>query len=169
MEPMSIPREHRLRKHAEFELVYRCGRRHFSPVLTAFYLLREVPENIEGAGSASDRRAEQACGTRIGITVGRVLGKATVRNRIKRRMRAAVTQNLSRVTRPIDVVINPKKAVLEAEFQSLCAEIARAFDVIEQKAMPAATKQIEGGERKSDKDQPALRRDKPSRLAARKT
>lgn len=158
---MSIPREHRLRKHAEFELVYRCGRRHFSPVLTAFYLLREIP--------ASNRSAEQACGTRIGITVGRVLGKATVRNRIKRRIRAAVTQNLARVTRPIDVVINPKKAVLETEFQTLCAEIARAFDVIDQKATPAAAKQIDGGERKSGKGQPALRRDKPSRLAARKT
>jgi ribonuclease P protein component len=169
MEPMSIPREHRLRKHAEFELVYRCGRRHFSPVLTAFYLLREDLENVEGAASPSNSKAEHAYGSRVGITVGRVLGKSTVRNRIKRRMRAAVTQNLARVTRPIDVVINPKKTVLETEFQVLCAEIARAFDVIEQKAVPAAAKQIDGGERKSEKDQPALRRDKPSRLAARKT
>jgi uncharacterized protein YqgV (UPF0045/DUF77 family) len=84
-------------------------------------------------------------------------------------MRAAVTQNLARVTRPIDVVINPKKTVLETEFQVLCAEIARAFDVIEQKAVPAAAKQIDRGERKSEKDQPALRRHKPSRLAARRT
>jgi ribonuclease P protein component len=43
---MSIPREHRLRKHGEFELVYRSGRRHFSPILTAFYLLR--PQEQEG-------------------------------------------------------------------------------------------------------------------------
>jgi ribonuclease P protein component len=135
---MSIPRDHRLRKHAEFELVYRCGRRHFSPVLTAFYVLRNVelpPTRISEPGTSADRKLGE--GARVGITVGRVLGKATVRNRIKRRVRAAVTQNVNRLTRPVDVVINPKKVVLEAEFQQLCSEIARAFDVIEQKAAPA--------------------------------
>ena len=70
----------------------------------------------------------------MGITVGRALGKATVRNRIKRRVRAAVTQNLGRIKRAVDVVINPKKVVEEIGFQELCSEIAQAFDVIEQKA-----------------------------------
>jgi ribonuclease P protein component len=117
---MSIPREHRLRKHAEFEQVYRCGRRHFSQILTAFYLLR-AGENAAGQGP------------RVGITVGRALGKATTRNRIKRRMRAAVTENLNRLTRDVDVVINPKKATFDVEFAQLLGEVARAFDVIQQK------------------------------------
>ena len=117
---MSIPREHRLRKHAEFEQVYRCGRRHFSQILTAFYLLR-TGESASGQGP------------RVGITVGRALGKATERNRIKRRMRAAVTENLERVTRDVDVVINPKKTTLDIEFAQLLAEVGRAFEVIQQK------------------------------------
>ncbi len=119
---MSISREHRLRKHAEFELVYRSGRRHFSQVLTAFYLLREG-ENAAGQGP------------RVGITVGKALGKATVRNRIKRRVRAAVAGNLERLTRDVDVVINPKKVTLEIEFSQLSNEVARAFEVIQQKAI----------------------------------
>ena len=118
---MSILREHRLRKHAEFEQVYRCGRRHFSPILTAFYLLR-AEESAAGQGP------------RVGITVGRSLGKATGRNRIKRRVRAAVTENLNRLTRDVDVVINPKKATFDIEFAQLLSEIARAFDVIQHKA-----------------------------------
>ena len=126
---MSIPREHRLRKHAEFELVYKSGRRHFSPILTAFYLLRQDQESESGSVGRSEE-------PRIGITVGRALGKATVRNRIKRRVRAAVTQNLERIKRPVDVVINPKKAVQEIDFQQLCAEVARAFDTIQEKAAP---------------------------------
>ena len=133
---MSIPREHRLRKHAEFELVYRNGRRHFSPVLTAFYLLREASGETAGATADISAKAQLTCGSRVGITVGRALGKSTVRNRIKRRVRAAVTQNLTRITRPVDVVINPKKVVLEIEFQDLCSEVSRAFTVIEAKAVP---------------------------------
>jgi len=154
---MSIPRDHRLRKHAEFELVYQCGRRHFSPVLTAFYVLRNVelpPAKISEPGTGANRKLGE--GARVGITVGRALGKATVRNRIKRRVRSAVTQNLSRLIRPVDVVINPKKVVLEVEFQQICSEIARAFDVIEQKAAPAS---------EQDKQHSAERR----RLAAKKT
>lgn len=156
---MSIPHDHRLRKHAEFELVYQCGRRHFSQVLTAFYVLRNVelpPARISEPDAGANRRVGE--GARVGITVGRALGKATVRNRIKRRVRAAVTQNLSRLTRPVDVVINPKKVVLEAEFQQLCSELARAFDVIEQKAAPA-----------SEQDTQQQQRTERRRLAAKKT
>jgi ribonuclease P protein component len=129
---MAIPRERRLRKHADFELVYRHGRRHFSPLLTAFYLLRS-----SGDGAQETKRRihpEQVQGSRIGITVGRALGTATARNRIKRRVRAAAKENMGKITRPVDVVINPKKVVLEAEFRALCSEVARAFDVAEQKA-----------------------------------
>ena len=165
---MSIPREHRLRKHAEFELVYRNGRRHFSPVLTAFYLLRESTKNIAEGAPGAGRTAETVLGSRVGITVGRMLGKSTARNRIKRKVRAAVTQNLARITRPIDVVINPKKVVQETDFQTLCSEIARAFDVIEQKAVLGDTKQNSRGSRNPEsqhKDSDS----KSRRLAARET
>jgi len=130
---MSIPREFRLRKHAEFELVYQCGRRHFSPVLTAFYLLRD---DDSGRGDEIGARSEAGKAARVGITVGRALGKATARNRIKRRVRAAVAENLARIKRPVDVVINPKKVVQDVDFRELCSEVARAFEAIELKAMP---------------------------------
>ena len=125
---MSIPRQHRLRKHSEFELVYRDGRRHFSPLLTAFYLLRE-----EAAGASAEDQLEGK--PQVGITVGRALGKATVRNRIKRRVRAAVTQHLGLLSRAVHVVINPKKVVLKVDYQQLSTEIARAFGVIQDKAV----------------------------------
>ncbi|MBV9073717.1 MAG: ribonuclease P protein component [Acidobacteria bacterium] len=129
---MAIPREHRLRKHAEFEVVYRQGRRHFSPLLTAFYLVRAPAE------AAGKTASETEAGSRIGITVGRALGKATARNRIKRRVREAVGHNLGKITRAVDIVINPKKIVLDAEFAQLTSEVARAFEAIEQKAVSAA-------------------------------
>jgi ribonuclease P protein component len=76
-------------------------------------------------------------GARVGLTVGRVLGGAVVRNRIKRRMRDAVRQNLGVLNSALverkllaEVVINPKKAALKAETSILMAEVAKAFEVI---------------------------------------
>ena len=70
-------------------------------------------------------------GPRVGLTAGRVLGKAVERNRIKRRMREAVRRNLGLLTRDVDVVLHPRRTVLTADFTSLQGEVSRIFAVIE--------------------------------------
>lgn len=99
----------RLPRHADFDRVYRTGRRHFAGHMTVFYLGRE--EN----------------GPRVGLTVGRALGGAVERNRIKRRLREAVRLHLKELGAAVDVVINPKKSALQAEFAQLEGEVAQAF------------------------------------------
>ena len=113
-----FPKSARLLKHADFEAVYKRGMRHFSPNFTVFFLFR--PSN----GGAP----------RIGLTVGKALGGAVVRNRMKRRMREAVRQHLANLHGAVDVVFNPKKSVLVAEFAQLQSEVAKAFDVVNRKA-----------------------------------
>jgi len=120
---MALPRDHRLRKHSDFELVYASGKRHFSSLLTAFYLPRAEKPATAAADSAMR-------GARVGFTVGRQMGKAVARNRMKRRLREAVAKNLHLLEIPVDVVINPKKSAKEVDFQFLCAEVERAFRVI---------------------------------------
>jgi ribonuclease P protein component len=72
-------------------------------------------------------------GARIGFTVPRALGDAVKRNRIRRRTREAVRQHYIRLAgEAVDVVINPRKSVLGADFTLLSQEIARAFAVIGQ-------------------------------------
>jgi ribonuclease P protein component len=114
-EGATFPKAARLLKHADFERVYKQGRRHFSSHMTVFYL-----RQTEGTA-------------RTGFTVGRVLGGAVQRNRIKRRMRNAVRQRRSILTGPVDVVINPKKSVLKVEFPILLEEVTRAFELIARK------------------------------------
>jgi ribonuclease P protein component len=115
-------------RHADFERVYKLGRRHFSASMTVFYWQR-------GDAGVESRAVP---GLRIGFTVGRALGGAVQRNRMKRRLREAV-----RMTRPMagtnaDVVINPKKSVLTVEFTEVVNEVRKAFVVIEQKSKVSA-------------------------------
>jgi ribonuclease P protein component len=74
---------------------------------------------------------QQVLGPRVGLTAGRVLGKAVERNRIKRRMREAVRLSLELLTRDVDVVLHPRRSVLTAEFARLQEEVAKVFIVIE--------------------------------------
>jgi ribonuclease P protein component len=135
----TFPRSARLLRHADFERVYKLGRRHFSASMTVFYWERaEAGEaGIKSAAAkstaSSPAKSAIAPGLRIGFTVSRALGGAVVRNRMKRRLREAV-----RMTRPAagpnaDVVINPKKSLLTVEFAAVVNEVSRAFVVIEQK------------------------------------
>jgi ribonuclease P protein component len=114
--PAGFPRAARLLRHADFERVYKQGRRHFATHMTVFYL-----------------RGGEAQGLRVGFTVGRGLGGAVERNRMKRRLREAVRQYRRSVNAAADVVINPKKSLLRAEFTELLQEVERAFRTIQQK------------------------------------
>jgi len=112
-----FPKQRRLLKHADFERVYKQGRRHFASHMTVFYLRREAEP-----GSSN---------LRIGFTVGKVLGDAVQRNRMKRRLREAV--RLTGFTPGIsaDVVINPKRSLLTVDFRTLQTEMAKAFQAVE--------------------------------------
>jgi ribonuclease P protein component len=134
-----FPRALRLLRHADFERVYKQGRRHFSASMTVFYLQRQqLPQQeTQSAG------AKAATGLRVGFTVGRALGGAVDRNRMKRRLREAV-----RLSRPptgvnADVVINPKKVLLATDFAKIQTEVARALEVIEQKLEQKSEQKLE--------------------------
>ena len=112
---VKFPRTARLLRHADFRRVYETGRRHFSANLTAFYVASET-------------------GPRIGFTVSRALGGAVDRNRMKRRLREATREAWDGFSPAVDVVVNPKKTVLTAEFATLVDEMRKALAVIVKQA-----------------------------------
>ena len=114
-------------RHADFEDVYRHGKRRAATHMTIFFLLR--PEQSQ---------------SRLGLTVSRALGGAVARNRIRRRMREAL-----RLSAPwpagFDIVINPKKSAMDVGFKVLQSEAARLLAAVAAGPHPISRAKAEGG------------------------
>jgi ribonuclease P protein component len=141
-----FPKKRRLLRHADFEQVYKQGRRHFAAHMTVFYLRRDG-DSINDSESKNKKKTKSNAppGLRVGFTVGRVLGGSVQRNRMKRRLREAVRLSGFPPAVSADVVINPKRSLLGADFADVRNEVARAFQVIEkavEKTIEKTTKSV---------------------------
>jgi ribonuclease P protein component len=104
---------YRLRNHADYQRAYAASRKKQSASMSWFLAPQPAVEfsMIEGA--------------RVGLTAGKVLGKAHERNRIKRRMREALRRHLELLPAGCDLILHPRRSVLTMEFGKLEAEIVR--------------------------------------------
>ena len=98
----------RLRKHADYQRAYAASRKRQSASMSWFL----APQ-------------QEANGPRVGLTAGKVLGKAHERNRIKRRMRELLRRHVEMLPAGFDLILHPRRQVLTAEFTKLDDEIVR--------------------------------------------
>ena len=97
-------------RSTDFRRVYDKGSRFSSPFFAAFCV-----------------REPESSGPRIGFTTPRKLGKAVVRNRIRRRVREAVRLHLEQLSPEWSIVFNPRRKAMEAPFPDLEREVERLF------------------------------------------
>jgi ribonuclease P protein component len=121
----------RLRKHAEFQRAYAAARKRQSQSMSWFLAPREMepramePKAIEPRAAKRGPAPMPMQTARVGLTVGKVLGKAHDRNRIKRRMREALRRHVELLPPGCDLIFHPRRAVLTLEFAKLEAEVVR--------------------------------------------
>lgn len=108
----------RLRKHADYGRVYNATKKQHARQMSFFFSVRPP-----------DRRSDTP-GPRIGLTVGKVLGKAHERNRIKRRLRELVRRHAGVLQFPVDVILHPRRSVMTLEHRTLDREVAEIFRTI---------------------------------------
>jgi ribonuclease P protein component len=94
----------RIRKRAEFQIVYQGGRRVPSRSVVLFVL-----PNAQGR-------------PRLGITVTTKIGNAVRRNRAKRLVREIFRRHKTELL-DVDIVVNGRSALPQAEYRRLEAEI----------------------------------------------
>jgi len=115
----------RLRRHADYQRAYAASRKRQSASMSWFL----APQPAAGTVF------EPAKGPRVGLTAGKVLGKAHERNRIKRRMKEALRRHVELLPAGCDLILHPRRTVLTIEFKKLEAEVVR---ILQQANMEAA-------------------------------
>jgi ribonuclease P protein component len=100
-----------LRRQKDFDAVFASGQRFQNSWLTILVLAR--PET----------------GVRVGFCIGKRLGGAVVRNRLRRRLREAWRKVCAgrESTEGWDVVCLPRSRMLQADYSSICAALHEAL------------------------------------------
>jgi ribonuclease P protein component len=104
-----FPREAKLVRKSEFDLVYRAGKRRSSSHFTVF---------VRASGQPISR---------FGFSIKKALGGAVVRNRMRRRLREIVRCHRQEITTGWDIVIHPKQSVATAPMPALTADLLRVL------------------------------------------
>jgi ribonuclease P protein component len=112
----------RLRKHSDYQRAYAAARKRQSPSMSWF--LAPCATETGHAQPSLNHSVGRSPG-RIGLTAGKVLGKAHDRNRIKRRLREALRRHIDLLPEGADLILHPRRTVLTMEFTKLEAEVVR--------------------------------------------
>ncbi len=99
----------RLQKHADYQRAYAASRKRQSASMSWFLAPQNAPLPFP----------------RVGLTVGKVIGKAHERNRIKRRIREVLRRHAEEIPAGCDLILHPRRSVLTLEFTKLEAELLR--------------------------------------------
>lgn len=101
---MPAPPVETLKKPRDFDRVFRQGRSVAAPQLVLYSLRRPRPTRSVG---------------RVAFCVSRKLGKAVVRNRVRRRLREVYRLNREKLSFRCDLILLARPATLNATFQEL--------------------------------------------------
>jgi ribonuclease P protein component len=104
-----LPKQHRLLRSRDFARVRRRGRSASGPLFALYVLPVRTPD------------------VRVGFSVSKKVGKAVVRNRVKRRFREAVKRELPSVRPGCDLVFIARPAAAGASYWEIVEAVQSAL------------------------------------------
>lgn len=108
-----LPKNNRLTKNKEFEQVFQAGKSYFGKLIG----VKTIKNGMEIS--------------RFGFLVAnKISKKATVRNLIKRRLRAIIQLNLNNIAKGYDCVILTQPAIKDQEYSTIENELVMALKKI---------------------------------------
>jgi ribonuclease P protein component len=121
-----------IRKRSDFERAYKGGTRLTSRLMTVFFVATELD------------------GPRLGLAATRKLGSAVVRNRARRLVREVFRHH--KPTGAMDVVVVPRREMLDVPYRTLEAEFLSLLDRYQQRRhQPAPAAREQGGTRRDSR------------------
>lgn len=132
--PQNFPKTLRLLRPADFTRVVRTGKKRFSKSFVLIFA--KQPTDFEAGGDltrGNEERTDVAtlgefAVPRIGITTSRKVGKAVVRNRIKRGVREWFRQHRAELRPGVDYLVIARKEASERSSHERDAELKSLFE-----------------------------------------
>ncbi len=125
-----LPQQNRIKLTRDFSQVYRRGEK----AVSKYLVLRVLAPHASAQPEVEPflLSGESPPPTRVGITVSQKVSKrAVVRNRIKRRVRAAMRELLPRLQPGLWIVINLRPAASQCEYGEILRELEQLLTKLE--------------------------------------
>lgn len=117
-----FPHSHRIVRTVDYKDIYDAGKKIHSENFVLYF------------------RENESGHPRLGITVSRKIGCASVRNRTKRLFREAFRKSLKDIPENLDLVINAKFGCVGIRYQDLCSEFIGAAKKAARTKFPRGTR-----------------------------
>ncbi len=99
----------RLKKRKEFGYIYKNGESQYSRHIVIMHTVNKYRK------------------VRVGFSISKKVGKAFVRNKIKRQMRAIVRENISSLPPAKNYVVIAKPSIVEIDYEAMKKELLNTF------------------------------------------